>query len=521
MIKHLLYSLLLILLITSCATPGNSLWGTLPTPTPLGPLLPTRITYPLVATIIPTATATPLMILPPAESATPGIVALQPTLAPINTSGPMLVLKSQSGDTLQIIAKRAGVSPQQIISDIILPAPSALLDPGTLLLIPDVLPAIRTSDGLILPDSEFVYSPTAIDFDIYQYVKDGAGYLSQYSEYLMSNGTTSGAEAVQRIAIDNSINPRLLLAIIEYESNWVRGHPTNFAQDDHPLGFIDYHYKGLFRQMMWASGELSVGYYGWRAGTLTEITFLDGSTLRLSPKLNAATAAMMYFFALTHDYASWQQAVTSFTPLYTEMFGDPWQRASQTDPLFPAKLTQPDLSLPFQPGQVWSFSGGPHSAWERKGALAALDFAPGSTQSGCVASDKWVIAPAPGLVTRTEEGIVILDLDSDGFEQTGWVLLFMHIGAEGKVKTGTFLQQDDLIGHPSCEGGVSTGTHVHIARKYNGEWILAGGVLPFTLGGWVAGEGAEPYKGTLTRQGIVINASTSGSFETRITREKK
>lgn len=460
------------------------------------------------------------MILPLSGSATPGAPDA-PTLPPVNSTGPMILLNARSGDTLQIVAKRAGVSTSQIISDVVLPAENALLNPGTLLLIPDVLPPLRTSDGLILPDSEFVYSPSVIGFDIFQYVDNANGYLSKHTEYLMSNGLTSGTEAVQRIALDNSLHPRLLLAIIEFESRWVRGQPTNFAQDDYPLGYVDYHYKGLFRQMMWASGELSEGYYGWRDGTITEITFLDGSTIRLSPKLNAATVAIMYFFAKTHDWTSWQQAVATFPALYTEMFGDPWTRASEIEPLFPDGLAQPELSLPFQPGQLWSFSGGPHSAWEHKGALAALDFAPGSSESGCVESEKWVVAPAPGLVVRTGEGVVMLDLDGDGFEQTGWVLLFLHIGTQGKVKTGTYLQKNDKIGHPSCEGGISTGTHVHFARKYNGEWILAGGVMPFNLDGWIAEEGPEPYKGTLTRGNEIINASTSGSFETRITRAKE
>ena len=202
------------------------------------------------------------------------------------------------------------------------------------------------------------------------------------------------------------------------------------------------------------------------------------------------------------------------------MFGDPWPQAEQFEPLFPPGLTQPELSLPFQPGQVWAYTGGPHSAWERKGALAAIDFAPGSTEKGCVRSDKWVVAPAPGLVVRTDTGVVILDLDGDGYEQTGWVLLFMHISDESKVKVGTYLQKDEKIGHPSCTGGVSTGTHVHIARKYNGEWILAGGALPFTMDGWVVGQGPLPYKGTMARNGVLINANTGGSFETRIIRER-
>jgi murein DD-endopeptidase MepM/ murein hydrolase activator NlpD len=516
--KRLVQVLFLAMFTASCAAPGGGLWGSPPTPTPPGSPTPTRITYPLVPTVTPTASVTPQMVLPISDTPTPG--APMPTLPPINTAGPMLLLRARSGDTLEIIAKRAGVQIEQIISDVILPAPNALLDPGTALLIPDQIPPERTSNGLMLPDSEFVLSPATIGFDTSAYVNQAGGYLAKYSEYLMSNGETSGPQAVERISLDNSINPRLLLAIIELESRWVRGTPSNFAQDEYPLGYVDNHYKGLYRQMMWAVSELSVGYYGWRSGDITEITFNDGSSIRLSPSLNAATAGLMYFFSKTRNREAWAQAVAAFPSLYIEMFGDPWPRSETIEPLFPPGLTQPELSLPFQRGQVWAFTGGPHSAWERKGALAALDFAPGSTEKGCVKSEKWVVAPAPGLVVRTGDGVVVLDLNGDGYEQTGWVLLFLHIGSEGKVKVGTYLQKDDKIGHPSCEGGVSTGTHVHIARKYNGEWILAGGAIPFNLDGWIASQGAEPYKGTLTRGETIISANTSGSFETRITREK-
>ena len=40
------------------------------------------------------------------------------------------------------------------------------------------------------------------------------------------------------------------------------------------------------------------------------------------------------------------------------------------------------------------------------------------------------------------------------------------------------VQAGDPLGHPSCEGGNVTGTHVHLARKFNGEWIGAGGRMP-------------------------------------------
>ena len=72
------------------------------------------------------------------------------------------------------------------------------------------------------------------------------------------------------------------------------------------------------------------------------------------------------------------------------------------------------------------------------------------------------------------------------------------------------------LDHPSCEGGRATGTHVHVARKYNGEWIPAGGPVPFDLSGWVAATGAREYEGTLTRDGVIVTACTCGSATTAI-----
>jgi hypothetical protein len=110
----------------------------------------------------------------------------------------------------------------------------------------------------------------------------------------------------------------------------------------------------------------------------------------------------------------------------------------------------------------------------------------------------------------------MLDLGDDGDERTGWALLFYHVGDEGRVAYGTALEQGGQIGHPSCEGGRSTGTHFHIARKYNGEWIPAYGPLAFILDGWVAAYGGRPYEGTLTKGSKIVSASTSSTAANRI-----
>lgn len=507
------------LLVSACQPHDSSLWGSIPTPTfQPGTATPTAIQYALLPTITNTPTVTPLAVLPIQETQTPGLTQAIPTLPPVNTAGPMRAYRAQGGDTLNLVATRFGVSLPQIVSDVVLPPADELLTPGTTLLIPNQIQEPLTTGELLLPDSEVIFSRTAVDFDVENYVLLENGYLARHRESL-SFGWTTGAEGIAEIATNNSINPRVLLALIEQQSGWVRGQPGNFAQDEYPLGYVNYAYRGLYRQLAWAVQALSSGYYGWRAGTLTHLTFKDGSTLRLDPGLNAGSVAVMHVLALTKNRSEWQTAIANFPALYQGMFGDPWARDAAFTHL-PGGLTQPPLMLPFEQGKTWAYTGGPHGAWERGGVpAAALDFSPPAQESGCNLSPEWVVAPADGRVVRVDTGLVVLDLDGDGLEQTGWALIFLHISRENRVQQGAELKKGDRIGHPSCEGGVSTGTHVHIARKYNGEWMLADGPVPFNLDGWVALNGGGPYLGYLVRGERILEACTCGSARTHISRD--
>ena len=444
-----------------------------------------------------------------------------PTPIPIHGESTLRLYDSQAGDTLPVVAVRFGVEASEITSPIDpLPAES-LLSPHTLLIIPNRL-ANTTSQQKVLPDSELVYSPSAVDFDVNEYVNQAGGYLSTYSEWLGSTGWTSGADVVQYIATENSINPRLLLALLEYQSGWIYGQPQDFARRDYPLGVIELGRKGLYSQLTWAVNKLSIGFYGWREGLLTDIQFSDGVTARLEPGLNAGSVALQYYLSFIYDTPGWVEALdeeNGLPALYERMFGNAWARAIEVEPLYPPDLTQPHLILPFLIGQRWSYTGGPHGAWEHDGARAAVDFAPGSTKSGCVDSYAWAVAMAPGLIVRTGTGLIVQDLDGDGLEQTGWVLLYLHVSNK-QVNVGDWVETSDLLGHPSCEGGISTGTHLHIARKYNGEWIPADGPLPFVMSGWQAHAGQDPYYGTLTRNDQTIYSSLYGTYESLIARQR-
>ena len=518
LLRPLFTGLVLAFLTLTCSTGGY--WKP-PSSTPTAPAELAFLFEPPPSTEGPDPAQLLETPIPPVDN----ILEVTPTLqldstpaSPLVNTAPLLYY-TQAGDTLPVLAVRFGVLPGEITSPQPLPETS-LLPPNQLLIIPHRL-GNTTISQRILPDSELVYSPSATDFDVNAFVAEAGGYLSTYEAWLQSTKTTTGADLITRVALENSINPRLLLALLEYQSHWVYGQPANLAEADYPMGRIDLAEKGLYKQLVWAVNHLSVGFYSWREGRLTDLTFSDGVTVRLAPDLNAGSVALQYYFSQLYDGEHWLQVVdpeNGFPAFYQEKFGNPWVRAQTVEPLYPPELTQPHLILPFDLNRSWSYSGGPHGAWEHDGSYAALDFAPASSEPGCQESSAWATAAASGLVVRSGNGVVILDLDGDGREQTGWVLLYLHVSNDKRVPVGTWVDVGDHLGHPSCEGGAATGTHIHFARKYNGEWIAAAGPVPFDLGGWVASAGEAAYKGSMTRNGETINACTCGSADTLIRR---
>ncbi len=422
----------------------------------------------------------------------------------------------QSGDTLARIAQRFGIDLNTLVNANGIANPN-LLEVGQVLTVPPPQPAAAAPDFKIIPDSELVYGPVSVTLDLESFINDTAGYLSHYTEEI--NGVVfTGAEIVADVSRDHSVNPRLLLAILEYQSGWVTQTQPPEETLEYPLRYPHPSYQKLYRQLYWAANNLNRGYYLWRVDALPSLILTDGSVIPANATVNAGTAGVQYLMSLLDDQTAWRTAVSAegVFATYQRLFGYPFDLA--IEPIVPPGLTQPAMQLPFEPGAVWSFTGGPHEGWADGSAWAGIDFAPPGEALGCVSSDAWVVAVADGVVTRSDSGVVIQDLDGDGYEQTGWTVLYLHMESRDRVQKGTLLKAGERIGHPSCEGGIATGTHVHLARRYNGEWIPADGPLPFNLDGWIsAGFGIE-YDGTLTRDGQVVEAWEGRRTENQIQR---
>jgi LasA protease len=422
----------------------------------------------------------------------------------------------QPGDSLNSIAGNFGVSAIYIARANSILNPD-LLGIGQRLIIPAPKPQAPGPSLKLIPDSELVYGPASVYFDLFTEINGRGGYLSQYVGEV-DGEQRSGAAIVQLVAERYSVNPQLLLALLEYRSGWLTQVSPSASTLVYPMGYAVYNWEGLFSQLSWAADQLNLGFYRWRAGWSGPYLLADGSVVPPGPGINAGTAAIQTLFAQTSDIATWrtQLGETGFAAVLGALYGDPFTR--RVEPLLPADLEQPNLLLPFEPGSTWSFTGGPHSAWGDWAGWAALDFAPPGFAYGCVQSDEWAVAAADGLIVRAENGEVLLDLDGDGYEQTGWVLLYMHVESRDRVAPGIIVKAGEHIGHPSCEGGVTTGTHLHLARKYNGEWIPADGEIPFVLDGWVSIGTGLPYDGYLQRGGVTLEACACRDDSNQITR---
>jgi hypothetical protein len=425
---------------------------------------------------------------------------------------------AQPGDTLPALAAHFNTSVVEIFSaNPIIPADATTMPAGFPMKIPIYYQPLWGSSYQIIPDGYYVNGPSSIEFNAAEFVSQHPGWLNNYTEYAAGENRT-GANIVDYVATNFSISPRVLLTLLEYQSGAL-SDPVKPATN-YVLGYRDIGHRGVYLQLVHAANVLNNGFYGWRKGSLLEFDLLDGRLERPDPWQNAATVGLRYYFSQFLQPQNYLIATESpgYATTWKSLFGDPWL---DPQPHIPGSLKQPDFLLPFAAGKTWAYTGGPHTGWGEGEPFAAIDFAPGAETGGCVPTTEYSTAVADGIISRIGDGTAVLDLDGDGDERTGWVVFYLHVAANGRAPLYSRLKAGDPVGHPSCEGGRTTGTHVHLARKYNGEWMLADSPIPFNLEGWITHNGAEVYLGTLTRFSSTITACTCANQASQVSAGKK
>jgi hypothetical protein len=434
---------------------------------------------------------------------------------PPYSPGELVDYTAQTGDSLPALASHFNTTVDEILSaNSFIPAGATTMPPGMPMKLPIYYQPFWGTQYQIIPDSLFINGPALVGFDTAAFIASQPGWLKGYKGYAFGDNRTAAA-IIDYVSLNFSVSPRVLLALLEYQTGALSLPSIPEGISQYPLGYRDWEHEGLYMQLVWAANILNNAYYNWRLGQLTGFEHLDGTLEHPDPWQNAASVSLQYYFSRLVDGDQYAHAVAQdgYALSYKNLFGDPWQTVT---PHIPGSLTQPTFELPFLPGIAWAYTGGPHTGFGEGEPLAAIDFAPGAIRSGCVSTDEFTTAVAPGVIERSDDAAVVLDLDGDGDERTGWVVFYFHIETLDRVALGKVLQTGDPIGHPSCEGGRTTGTHVHIARKYNGEWMPADSIIPLELDGWVTHKGSVEYEGTLTKGGRMVTACTCADASSQI-----
>ncbi len=310
-------------------------------------------------------TVTPTLFAGPSPTPLPARPAYNP--------GELVDYVAQMGDTLPALAVHFNTTVEQIRqANPQIPTDATTMPHGMPMKIPIYYLPLWGSPFKIIPDNLFVNGPSAVGFDTSAFAAGHPGWLNDFRDYV-GGDWLSGAQIVDYVAMNFSVSPRLLLALLEYQAGALS--QAELPDMSYPLGYRSLSHRGLYLQLVWAANTLNNGYYGWRTGRLTSFEHRDGSLDRPDPWQNAASVGIQYYFSRLHPKEEYDHAVgpQGLAYTYQKLFGDPW--AAEV-PHIPVSLKQPSFLFPFPAGEAWTYTGGPHTGWGMGEPLAAIDFAP-------------------------------------------------------------------------------------------------------------------------------------------------
>ncbi|MBN1484901.1 MAG: peptidoglycan DD-metalloendopeptidase family protein [Chloroflexia bacterium] len=274
-----------------------------------------------------------------------------------------------------------------------------------------------------------------------------------------------------------SLNPKVVLTLLELQSGAVRGAELPPEQLDWAMGYRSQQWRGLEAQLQWAVFVLADNF---RRETPGEVPLLtDGTRAPLPGEANAATQSLLRLLAYTSDrerfYELRSDGSGSFVDTYRSLFGqDP------RPPLAPAwePALQPFLRAPFRgEALISSFFDHEYPIFRQNGSL--LPYSGNRGAQSYDGHDGWdyvlpagadVLAAASGEVVfagfldtlcPTPAGLVVLD-HGQGYRTLYWHFQHVYVQEGDRVPQG---QPLGAVGSTGC----STGPHLHFGVQWLGR----------------------------------------------------
>ncbi|MBU2968251.1 M23 family metallopeptidase [Pseudoalteromonas sp. C2R02] len=310
---------------------------------------------------------------------------------------------------------------------------------------------------LVIDNDKFVFSNTQLNEDWDHFFNTQATALKHKQEVIM------------HWAGYTSINPKILIALMDQQSEILNNAKLNAFTT--PFGQLSTK-KGFDNQLQDIALRLSKHFY-----LFLEAQENNNITTNKLKNTTAATVSISNLLKLSKantfkiDTKTTSNFVNHFHQLFTQ---------NKDSLLLQNALIEPDnkvnnintaanfyMSFPWPSGYAW-YSGGAHSNTGSGYPYSSLDF--NNNSGGWGSNTPWIQASHGGVVTKYSNCNMRIT-HSSGYATSYYHMDNLQYRTGDSVQTGAWLgryannKQTAL-----CEGGQSSGPHVHFSLLYNGRY---------------------------------------------------
>ncbi|CAH9054196.1 Protease LasA [Pseudoalteromonas sp. CIP111854] len=295
----------------------------------------------------------------------------------------------------------------------------------------------------VIEEQSFLFSNSLQHYDLENFLMSYAPHLESKKEVLLHWSGYS------------SISPKLLLALMETQSQ-VLSTP-NKQNLNAPFGNLSTH-KGFDKQVEDIALSLSKRYYAYQQYVELNIKNTLVST-------NASTVAIVSMLE------NQRTDLNKLLVQYELLFGKSMLQANEKNHI-QVQNVQPQVNftmrLPWPSGNAW-YSGGAHSNTGSGYPYSSLDFNNGS--GGWGSNTPWVQASHSGRVTRYSSCSIRVT-HSSGYATQYYHMDNLQYQSGDTISSGAWLgRYANNRNQALCQGGSSSGPHVHFSLLNNGRFI--------------------------------------------------
>ncbi|NMM40266.1 M23 family metallopeptidase [Pseudoalteromonas arctica] len=331
--------------------------------------------------------------------------------------------------------------------------------------------SLKLNSLLTVDDTQFVFNNALLNEDWDNFFALHAPVLEDKKELIL------------HWAGFTSINPKIILALIEQQSGLLSNPDADITN---PLAGLSDE-QGFDAQVEDVVTKLSQRFYAykqWQDSQVTaKVSKYNSTAITNLPSTHsstAATAALVSVFKnrdklavdqdnVTHTNVDLTRFLATFDSLFpessTQLQRSSKNSAQSSEQQFVAASFSMDLPWP---SGYW-YSGGAHSNTGSGYPYSSLDFNNGS--GGWGANTPYVQAAHGGTVTRFSSCNIRVT-HSSGYSTNYYHMSNLQYSSGDYVQPGAWLgRYANSYNQALCDGGQSSGPHVHFTLLYNGQQV--------------------------------------------------